>query len=336
MKYIVCENPGNFRAGEKPAPEPKKGEILVQIKYLGVCGTDLHAFSGNQAYFTYPRILGHEIAAEILDPNGHHDFIKGDKVVVIPYLHCGKCMACRVGKTNCCEQLKVLGVHTDGAMQGKMALPSSILLPTPDLEWQETATIEPLAVAAHAVQRANIKKGGKVLVMGCGPIGLALIVFARLAGAEVTALDINPWRLDLAQNDFGAKHQINANLLANDAALAKPHLNHYHTVFDATGNKKAMELGPAYMGHGGRYVLVGLYKSDLVFNHPAIHAKETAIICSRNATKKDFQMVIQTLSDKLFPTESYITHQVNFGDIISQFPNWNKPENNVVKAMITF
>lgn len=336
MKYIICEQPGEFKNGEKPFPEPKEGEVLVKIKHLGVCGTDLHAFAGNQAYFTYPRILGHEIAAEIFDPNGHEKFSAGDKVAVIPYLHCGQCMACAVGRTNCCAQLKVLGVHVDGAMQEVLALPAEVLIHTPELSWEKMAVIEPLSIAAHAIQRAGIKKGERVLVMGCGPIGLSIIFFAKLAGAEVTSLDINQWRLKLSIDEFGADHSIDASQFSGEPEAASAYFNQYHAVIDATGNKKAMEQGPAYLGHGGRYVLVGLYKNDLVFNHPALHAKETTLMCSRNATVTDFQFVIQTLAKNLFPVSSYITHKVLFEDTIKHFPDWTSPENNVIKAMIKF
>ncbi|MBI0400329.1 MAG: zinc-binding alcohol dehydrogenase family protein [Cytophagales bacterium] len=335
MKIISCERPGEFESKETEVPQVKGGEVLVRIQQLGVCGTDLHAFAGNQAFFTYPRILGHEIAAKVVDANGS-SLKAGAPVVVIPYLNCGDCGACKAGKTNCCEKLEVLGVHIDGAMQEYMALPESILLPTPQLTWDEMAIVEPLSVASHAVKRAGINKGDKVLVMGCGPIGLAIMVFATLAGAEVTALDINPWRLNLAKTKFNAIHSINALEIEKIVSLKETYKNQYQFVFDATGNKRAMEAGPYYAAHGGSYILVGLYKDQLSFHHPSIHAKELSILCSRNATKEDFLEVINTLAQKQFPTADYTTNKFGFTQTKEKFPELTEADNQVIKALINF
>lgn len=335
MKIISCECPGEFVSKEAEKPQAKAGEVMVRIQQIGVCGTDLHAFAGNQAFFTYPRILGHEIAAKVVAANGS-SMKEGEPVVVIPYLNCGECGACKAGKTNCCEKLKVLGVHTDGAMQEYMALPESILIPTPQLTWDEMAIVEPLSVAAHAVKRAGINKGEKVLVMGCGPIGLAIMVFAALAGAEVTALDINPWRLNLAKTKFKARQSINALEIEKKPSLKENYKNQYSFVFDATGNKAAMEAGPFYAAHGGSYILVGLYKDQLAFHHPSIHAKELSILCSRNATKKDFLEVISTLTQKQFPTADYTTNKFGFTQTKEKFPELTKADNQVIKALINF
>jgi len=336
MKIISCERPGLFENKETETPTPKQGEALVSIKQIGVCGTDLHAFAGNQAFFTYPRILGHEIAAEVEHPNGSTFLEKHDPVVVIPYLHCGHCTACKSGKTNCCEKLKVLGVHTDGAMQEYMALPESILIPTPKLSWDEMAIVEPLSVAAHAVKRAAIKPGERVMVMGCGPIGLAIMVFAQLAGAVITVLDINPQRLNLAKKHFKASQIIDGKELGNNPGLKEKYQNDFNSVFDATGNKSAMESGPDYVSHGGKYILVGLFKDQLSFHHPSIHAKELTLLCSRNATKDDFLFVISTLENKLFPVDHYTTHKFHFNETKEKFPNLNASENMVIKALIEY
>jgi hypothetical protein len=335
MKIISCERPGKFVSKEAETPQAKAGEVMVSIQQIGVCGTDLHAFAGNQAFFTYPRILGHEIAAKVIAANGT-SFKEGDPVVVIPYLSCGECGACKADKSNCCENLKVLGVHTDGAMQEYMALPESILIPTPQLTWDEMAIVEPLSVAAHAVRRAGINKGDKVLVMGCGPIGLAIMVFAALAGAEVTALDINSWRLNLAKKEFKASQSINAMEIEGNPSLKEAYKNQYNFVFDATGNKTAMEAGPFYAAHGGSYILVGLYKDQLAFHHPSIHAKELSILCSRNATKKDFMKVINTLAQKDFPVAHYTTNKFGFTQTKEKFPKLTETDNQVIKAIIKF
>ena len=337
MKYIICEKPGKFALLEKEEPAPKAGEVLVKIKKVGICGTDLHAYAGNQAFFTYPRILGHELAAEVLDVPQQSGGIKvGDQVVIMPYLSCGKCVACRQGKTNCCSHLQVLGVHTDGGMQEIVSLPPEILIPAPGLTLEQMAVVEPLSIGDHAIRRAQLIPGETVVVIGCGPIGLGIMKLAQLAGARVIAVDINEQRLEYAKNRIGVDITVNASedpvkeveeLTNGDLATA---------VFDATGHKGALEFGINYMSHGGRYVLVGLSKADLMFNHPTIHAKETTLMCSRNATMEDFKHVISVLKTGDFPIESFVTHRVPFTEMIGQFDNWVDPENGVIKAMVDF
>ncbi len=337
MKYIVCEEPGKFSLKEKAAPNTKAGEALVKIRKVGICGTDLHAYAGNQPFFTYPRILGHELAAEVLEVNDDNAGITvGEQVIVMPYLNCGQCVACRQGKTNCCTNLQVLGIHTDGGMQEIVSLPTNILIPAPKLTFEEMAIVEPLAIGAHAVRRANLSADETIVVIGCGPIGLGLMKLAQLSGANVIAIDVNDERLTYAQTKIGVDMIVNATnepvaevkkLTGGDMATA---------VFDATGHRGALESGINYMSHGGRYVLVGLSKGDLNFNHPTIHAKETTLMCSRNATFEDFRQVINVLETGRFPTGSFITHQVPFTDMIANFDSWTNPATGVIKAMVDF
>nr|MBI1231702.1 alcohol dehydrogenase catalytic domain-containing protein [Cytophagales bacterium] len=333
MKYIVCETPGDLQLRSREIPTAAADEVLVKIRKIGICGTDLHAYAGNQAFFSYPRILGHELAGEIYDANGHSTLTPGERVAIIPYINCGNCIACRAGKTNCCATLKVLGVHIDGGMQEIISIPARLLIPTPDLSWEEIAIIEPLCIAAHAVKRAQVSKGQKVLVMGCGPIGLAIVLFAKLQGAEVIASDINQTRLDVAATHFGAAHVFLANKELKKAVAAVTQNELCEVVFDATGNKTALESGVDYMSHSGRYLLVGLYKDYLSFHHPSLHAKEASILSSRNATKADFLYVIDTLKNKQFPVANYVTHQVPFEEMIGSFASWIDPANQVIKAM---
>ena len=337
MKYIVCEKPGRFALLEKAEPGPKVGEALVKIKKVGICGTDLHAYAGNQAFFSYPRILGHELAAEVLEIGDNDNGIAvGDNVVIMPYLSCGKCVACRQGKTNCCSRLEVLGVHTDGGMQEIVSLPVEVLIPAPGLKLEEMAIVEPLSIGGHAIRRAQLSPGETIVVIGCGPIGLGLMKLAQLAGARVIAVDINENRLEYAKTKIGVDIVVNAagdpveevkSLTDGDMATA---------VFDATGHKGALESGIDYMSHGGRYVFVGLSKGDLTFNHPSMHAKEATLMCSRNATLEDFKHVISVLETGNFPTDSFITHQVPFTEMIDRFDSWVDPKTGVIKAMVDF
>lgn len=336
MKYIVCKEPGTFLLKEKSPPKRKAGEALLRITKIGICGTDLHAYQGNQSFFSYPRILGHELAAEIVEIGDNPQGMKaGDRVIIMPYLSCGKCIACRNGKTNCCTDIAVLGVHTDGGMQEIVSLPTNILIPSENLTDKEIAIVEPLAIGAHSLRRARIQKGESVLVIGCGPIGFGIIKLAQVAGAKVIAMDVNNERLQFAKKAFEVAHLVNAleNPLEKLLALNDNELP--TLVIDATGNKKALESGVQYMAHGGRYVLVGHHKGDLTFNHPLIHSRETTLLCSRNATMEDMLKVKEVLESGEFPTEVYITHEVPFVEMIENFEAWLKPETAVVKAMLS-
>jgi len=337
MKYIVCEKPGEFVLKEKQAPVRKKGEALLKVTKVGICGTDLHAFAGNQAFFSYPRILGHELATRIAEIDENDKGLKaGDNVVVMPYISCGTCVACSKGKTNCCTSLQVLGIHTDGGMQEHITVPIDILIPAQGLNDNQMALVEPLAIGAHAVRRAQLKAGETIVVMGCGPIGLGLMKFAQIKGAKVIALDMNQKRLDYAKDVIGINHTV----LAGDNAVQKigdiTNGDLAAAVFDATGHRGALESGPDYMSHGGRYILVGLSKGELTFTHPAIHAKETSILCSRNAALKDFEHVISILNKGNFPVDSFITHNVDFTEMISNFDSWLNPATGVIKATVNF
>ncbi|MDY7396552.1 zinc-binding alcohol dehydrogenase family protein [Aureibaculum sp. 2210JD6-5] len=335
MKYIVCEKPGEFLLKEREVPVRKDNEALLQVNKVGICGTDLHAYSGNQAFFTYPRILGHELATEVLEIGENEKGIKvGDKVIIMPYISCGKCIACRNGKTNCCTNIKVLGVHTDGGMQEQITVPTNILLPANHLSDNEMAIVEPLAIGVHAVRRANIKKDEFVVVVGCGPIGIGIIKLAQIEGAKVIALDMNDGRLKYAKEKIGVDYVVN---VAEDPVKRILEITNGELatiVFDASGNKEALEAGPSYMAHGGRFVLVGLSKGELTYSHPAVHAKEMTLMCSRNATTEDFEYVINVLDR--FPTESFITHNVDYTEMIANFDSWLNPETGVIKATVNF
>lgn len=335
MKYIVCEKPGEFILKEKNAPIRKKGEALLQIHKVGICGTDLHAYTGNQAFFTYPRILGHELAATVIDIDENAKGIKpGDHVVVMPYLSCGKCISCRNNKTNCCTNIKVLGIHTDGGMQEQITVPSNILLLANQLSHNEMSIVEPLAIGAHAIRRAHILPNETIAVVGCGPIGIGIMKLAQIAGAKVIAIDRNEQRLQYAKEKIGVDYIVNANEDPIQKVSEITNGDLCTAVFDASGHKGALEAGPNYMSHGGRFVLVGLSKGELTYNHPAVHAKELTLMCSRNATTEDFEHVINVLDQ--FPTESFITHTVDSSEMIENFDSWLKPETGVMKATVKF
>ncbi|NRB48472.1 MAG: zinc-binding alcohol dehydrogenase family protein [Saprospiraceae bacterium] len=336
MKYIVCEEPGQFLIKEKSEPTLAGKQVLIQMKRIGICGTDLHAFQGNQPFFEYPRILGHELAGSVLRVGPEVTAFKaGDRVGIMPYISCGVCIACRRGKPNCCTSIQVLGVHSDGGMQERIVLSEDLLLSANHLEWAEIAILEPLAISAHAIRRSQLTDKDTVVVMGCGPIGIGVMAFAKMEGARVIALDVQDSRLEFVQKNLGISDTVNVlqgNAQAQIEAMTDGDMA--QVVFDATGNKRALESGVDYMSHGGKFVLVGLYKGELNYRHPAIHAKETTLLCSRNATRQDFDYVMDKLNQKKFPVNSFVTHTVPFLDMPQHFEDWLKPETGVIKAML--
>jgi 2-desacetyl-2-hydroxyethyl bacteriochlorophyllide A dehydrogenase len=332
MKILTCTIPGHFEYSNGKKPEPTEGHAIIKVKRIGICGTDLHAFEGTQPYFSYPRILGHELSGELVELDGADGFLKGEIVTFIPYFNCGKCVACRSGKTNCCAQLKVCGVHVDGGMVEYLSVPSYSLVHGEGLGEDALALIEPLSIGAHAIQRASVQAGEFVLVIGAGPIGLGVMEFARIAGGKVIALDINQSRLEFCRSK--ADHC----LLAGPDTLEKLKeitSNDMPTVvIDATGSQKAINSAFQYMAHGARYILVGLQKENITFSHPEFHKREGTLMSSRNATRNDFLYVLDALKNGRIDPTTFITHRVVFDKVKDEFAGWLDPSARVIKAMV--
>ena len=281
------------------------------------------------------RILGHELAAEVLEIDENKRGIKpGDKVIVMPYISDENSAASRNGKPNCCPNIKVLGVHIDGGMQEQIVVPTDILLLSNHLSDDEMAIVEPLAIGAHAIRRANIKSNEFVAVVGCGPIGIGIIKLAQIGGAKVIAIDMNEQRLQYARDKIGVDYTVKAgeNAVMEVSKITNGDL--CTAVFDASGNRYALESCPDFMSHGGRFIMVGLSKGELTYSHPKIHAKEMTMMCSRNATIEDFEYVISVIDQ--FPTDTFITHRVSYTEMIDRFDGWLNPESGVIKAIVNF
>jgi 2-desacetyl-2-hydroxyethyl bacteriochlorophyllide A dehydrogenase len=335
MRSLVCIRPGEFEYREIDAPVLRPGHAIIQIKRIGICGTDLHAFEGVQPYFEYSRILGHELSGDLVDLDKAPGFIPGEAVTFIPYFNCGQCIACRTGKPNCCVQIKVCGVHIDGGMVEYLAVPSSSLIHGRGLNYDELALVEPLAIGAHAVSRARVTEGEFVLVIGAGPIGLGTMESARIAGGQVIAMDINEHRLKFCRDRLQLLHTINAASADCMEQLRSITRGDMPTVvIDATGNQKAITNAFQYMAHGARYVLVGLQKGEINFSHPEFHKREATLMSSRNATRQDFEQVINSMEKGLISPATYITHRVGFGQVKEEFESWLDPGNGVIKAMV--
>jgi 2-desacetyl-2-hydroxyethyl bacteriochlorophyllide A dehydrogenase len=336
LKTVTLLRPGHFEHTDVPFDDSlREGEALVKILCIGICGTDLHAFRGKQPFFSYPRILGHELAVEVIALAGDSHGLKiGDCCAVEPYLDCGKCQACRRGLTNCCEELKVLGVHTDGGMVEYLKVPTGKLHPSNRLKKEQLALVETLAIGGHAVERAEVESQDLVLVVGAGPIGLSVIEFVKRSGATLVVADRDENRLRFCREKMGVVH----TLLATDTfpqelrQLLNGDLP--TVVFDATGNAESMKQSFEYCAHGGKLVFVGLFQGDVSFHDPTFHRRELTLLASRNATSHTFRTIINAIENGRMDTSPWITHRVPFDQLPALFPDLLKPENSVIKAVV--
>jgi len=338
MKTLVLHEPGKFEMISINEPGvPGADEALVRVHRVGVCGTDLHAFRGKQPFFTYPRILGHELGVEIIAIGANDRGLKvGDKCAVEPYINCGTCIACRRAKPNCCVNLKVMGVHIDGGMREQLHVPIRKLHKSTALSYEQIALVETLAIGCHAVVRAELNKTDTVLVIGAGPIGLSVIQFAQAAGSRVMVMDLSQQRLDFCREQLGVQDCIDAGhepaqalnkLTGGDMATA---------VIDATGNPKSMSGGLSLMAHGGKLVYVGLFAGDFSLNDPDFHRHETTLLSSRNALPDDFPKIISMIESGQINTKPWITHRCCADQVVAQFPSFTLPQTGVIKAVIEF
>ncbi|MCJ8239883.1 zinc-binding alcohol dehydrogenase family protein [Peteryoungia algae] len=335
MKAALCVEPGRLEIVDRdPAPRPGAGEARIAISHVGICGTDYHIFEGKHPFLEYPRVMGHEISATIVEAGEGVDLPAGMKVIVNPYIACGTCIACRKEKPNCCTNIRVLGVHGDGAMCEEITVPSGNLYPAGDLSPEAAATVEFLAIGAHAVRRSMAPSGSRALVIGAGPIGLGTAIFARIAGHAVTLLDTSQERLKMAADRLG----FSTGLLADEGLEASVEEltggDGFDVVFDATGYRPSMERAFRFVAHGGSLVLVSVVKEDITFSDPEFHKREMMLIGSRNATRIDFDHVRKSIAEGRVPIDQLITHRTTMADLATDLPRWAREKSGLIKALI--
>ena len=334
MLTVICDAPGSLRAFDQEMPTRASDEVLIRVRRVGICGTDLHIYTGNQPYLEYPRVMGHELAGEVHEAPPASGLRQGDPVYVMPYLSCGRCGACRQGKTNCCLNLQVLGVHRDGALVEYLSVPAAFVHRVEGLTMDQAAMIEFLAIGAHAARRAEVQPGQRVLVVGTGPIGMAALIFARLRGGEVTALDTRAERVRFCLEQLGAHAGV---VIGPDDEAELSRLTDgefFDVVFDATGNAKAMERGFRFIAHGGKYVFVSIVADRISFSDPEFHKREATLLGSRNATVEDFQAVIDAMRAGRIPDTALNTHRLPLAELPERFKSLLDPAQGVVKAIV--
>lgn len=334
MKTLVCKKPFELVYEQRETPILKEDEVLVQVAAVGICGTDIHAYSGNQPFFEYPRVLGHEISGKIISVGKQVHTLKiGQRVAVIPYLACGKCDACLSGKTNCCEKISVVGVHQDGGFSELVAIPQKNIIPIADnVDDISAALIEPFAISAHAIRRAKIQANDDVLVVGAGPIGLGAAAIAAADGANVVVADTLESRREHIKNYLGLPTLDPINEKIEDYFHGKLPL----VVIDATGNQKSMNNSIYLIRHGGKIVFVGLFKGNLEFNDPDFHKKETTMMGSRNATLEDFVKVQKLMAENKLSSKMMLTHTFKYDELAHIYEEKIIKNKAILKAVILY
>lgn len=334
MKALVCDEPGRLTLAERPDPERGEGEVLVRIRHVGICGTDFHIFGGKHPFLEYPRVMGHELSGTVQEAPPGSALKPGDPVYIVPYLSCGTCQACRIGLTNACCNIRVLGVHCDGGMAELVPVPEANVIPTGDIPIEDAAMIEFLAIGAHGIRRGGVTARDRVLVTGAGPIGMSALLFAKARGANVTVMDTREDRLAFARDRLGADAVLLADANAEENARRLTGSDWFDVVVDATGAAAPIERGFGFLAHGARYVLLSVVRDSLTFSDPEFHKREATLLASRNAQAQDFAEVVRQMQAGRIPTRALNTHRGQLADAVDLFSEWSRPEAGVIKAIL--
>lgn len=338
MRAIQLEQPKSFRLIDIPEPtDPGPGDAVVRVHRIGICGTDISGYLGKMPFYSYPRIPGHELGVEVVAIGaGVTNVAVGDTCSVEPYINNPNSFASQRGRPNCCEDLQVLGVHTDGGMRKLFTLPARKLHKAASLSMEQLALVETLAIGCHAVYRSAPQPGENVLVIGAGPIGLSVIEFVKLSGANLIVMDMVESRLQFCREQMGVTHTVTFVGDGSEERTLRDLTggNLPTIVIDATGNAKSMSNALNYVGHTGKLVFVGITTDNVTFPHPLMHRREMTLYASRNALPEDFDRIIDLIQTGKIDTRPWITHRVGFDDLPGQFPSYTKPETGVIKAIV--
>lgn len=337
MKALVISAAGQTGYIERPQPVPAPGEVLLQVKRLGYCGTDLNTFRGFNPLVTYPRIPGHEIAAVIAEitPGVPAQFQVGLATTVLPYTTCGDCPSCRSGRVNACRSNQTLGVQRDGAFTEFISVPWEKLVRSEKLSLAEHALVEPLSVGFHAVERGRVTSGDTVMVFGCGMIGLGAISGAALLrGARVIAVDVDDAKLALAKK-AGAAEVINSKSeTLHDKLQSLTAGDGPGVVIEAVGLPATFRAAVDEVAFAGRVVYIGYAKEAVSYETKYFVMKELDILGSRNATMKNFAEVIKTLESGRYPVQETITKCVPFKEADAALAGWAAEPGRVTKIHV--
>lgn len=336
MKSVIIEKPGHVLVIERDPPVLSEGEILVRLRYIGFCGSDLSTYLGKNPMVHYPRVPGHEISGVIEEVGGGcpEGFKLGEPVTVVPYTSCGQCPSCRRGRSNACQFNQTLGVQRDGAMQEFISVAWQKILKAPKLNELELAMVEPLTVGFHAIDRGRVTDSDIVMVLGCGMIGAGAIVRASLRGATVIGVDIDDHKLSMAR-ELGAGHTINSMTSDLHEELVKlTGGDGPDVVVEAAGNSITYRAAIDEVAFTGRVVCIGYAGSEVSFETKLFVQKEMDIMGSRNATPEDFIAVISYLESGIFPLDQMMTAKVKPENAAEAVKAWADEPGKVMKLLL--
>lgn len=336
MNVVEIVEAGKIRTVKKPIPIRKKGEALLKIKYCGICGSDVATFTGNQPFASYPRVPGHEFSAEIVEiEENKNGFKKGMIVTANPYFNCGHCYSCERGKVNCCESNETMGVQRDGSFREYITMPIERLYDGKGLSPKLLALIEPFSIGYHAVNRGDIQKGDKVLVIGAGAIGMFAMLSAKQRGAEVYVADVFEGRLKKAL-EMGADGVINSSKENLQERVKKiTDLKGMDVCIEAVGRAETFLECINASAFGSKIVLIGNGKTEVKFNQSILVKKELNIYGSRNSLN-DFVPLIDLVSSGKVKIDKLITNEFLLSNVADAFNILLNNDGSTLKVIIDF
>ena len=336
MKAIQIPEPWQVQMMEVQKPEPKANEALIRVKSAGICGSDIGAFRGSNGLVSYPRVIGHEIAGEVLSiPEGNAKGIKvGDHVIVDPYLYCGNCYPCSIKRTNCCTDLKVLGVHIEGGMVEYFTHPADMLVKVPqDMPWEMVPLAEPLTIALHGLHRAALKAGEHIAIFGAGPIGLLAAMGALHYGAQPIMIDPVDERLAVART-LGVTYTVNP---ASENLVEK--IKEYtggrmaEVVMEASGANAAIRGSMEIVSHAGRIAFTGWPKQETPIPTDLITKKEIDIRGARTSAG-EFEEAIDLIYTGKVNARGILTKVVSMDEAAATIVDIEKNPGNYLKVNV--
>jgi len=335
MRAVAIAAVGQSRMVEVAAPEPGPGAVEIAIRHIGLCGSDLSTYRGLNPLVTLPRIPGHEISGVVARlGEGITTLRLGERVTVLPYTSCGACTACRRGRVNACRYNRTLGVQQDGALTERIVVPAGAVIAQATLPAHRLALVEPLSVGFHAVARGRVTPEDRVLILGCGMIGMGALLGAVARGAKVTVIDPAAEKRDLALA-LGAAHAIDPlgeDVAAQVAALTAG--EGFDAVIEAAGVPETFTGAIAHAGFAGRVVYIGYCKAPVTYQTQLFNLKELDILGSRNATLADFHAVIAGLERMGEQADRLISRVFPFAEAEAALPYWDAHREGVLKIMI--
>jgi len=338
MKAVKITEPGKIEIVDIQIPEMGGEDILLRVKYVGFCGSDLNTFLGKNPMLSYPRIPGHEIAAVIEDTGVEvpDKFKSGQNVTVIPYTNCGKCSSCKRGRFNACKYNQTLGVQRDGAMCEYIVVPWTKVILAEKLDLEELVMVEPLTVGFHAAKRGELSITDTVMVLGCGIIGFGAVICSVLRGSKVIAVDIDRNKLNLVKK-LGSEYTINSmeenlhNRIGEITAGSGPDV-----IIEAAGNSQTYITAINEIAFTGRVVFIGYVKENVSFETKLFVQKEIDIRGSRNACPEDFQAVVDYIGNKNYDIDDLVTEKINIDQVFTAMRKWSVNPGKILKIILEF